>query len=128
MRGRGWLAAAYALAGQRDEALKILEELDRIEKERYISPFKKLGIYLKPGLKHFRFMKRKHVTPLTKCIVYLALNMQDEALEWLEKSGQERDYFFPTMIMKIDLFDFTLAEEIKVHPRFKALLKKIKIG
>jgi TolB-like protein/lipoprotein NlpI len=124
----GWLAAAYALAGQRDEALKILEELDRIEKERYISPFKKLGIYLKPGLKHFRFMKRKYVTPLTKCVVYLALNMQDEALEWLEKSGQERDYFFPTMIMKIDLFDFTLAEEIKVHPRFKALLKKIKIG
>lgn len=124
----GWLAAAYALAGQRDEALKILEELDRIEKERYISPFKKLGIYLKPGLKHFRFLKRKYVTPLTKCVVYLALNMQDEALEWLEKSGQERDYFFPTMIMAMDLFDFTWAEEIKVHPRFKALQKKINIG
>ena len=41
--------------------MKILEELDRIKKERYISPFKKLGIYLKPGLKHIRFMKRKIV-------------------------------------------------------------------
>ena len=122
----GWLGAAYSLAGQGDEALKILEELDRIEKEQYISPFKKLGIYLKPGLKHFRFMKRKYVAPLTKCLVYLALNMQDEALEWLEKSGQERDYFFPIVIM--DRFDFTWVEEIKVHPRFKALQKKIKIG
>ncbi len=124
----GWLGAAYALAGQKDEALRILEELDRIEKERYISPFKKLGIYLKPGLKHFRFMKKKYVAPLTKCAVYLALNMQYEALEWLEKSGQERDYFFPTMIMVMDRFDFTRAEEIKGHPRFKALQKKIKIG
>lgn len=124
----GWLGAAYAMAGQKDEALKIIEALDRIEQERHISPFKKLGIYLKPGLKHFRFMKRKYVSPLTKCIVYLALNMQDEALEWFEKSGQEHDYFFPTMIMTMDLFDFTWAEEIKVHPRFKALQKKIKIG
>jgi len=82
----GWLGAAYALAGQRDEAQKILEKLDRIEQERYISPFKKFGIYLKPGLKHFRFMKRKYVTPLTRCVVYLTLNRQEEALEWLEKS------------------------------------------
>lgn len=124
----GWLGAAYALAGQRDKALKIIEELDRIERERYISPFKKLGIYLKPGLKHFRFMKKKYVAPLMKCAVYLALNMQDEALKWLEKSGQERDYFFPTMIMVGDRFDFTFAEEIKVHQRFKALQKKINIG
>ena len=108
--------------------MKILEELDGIKKERYISAFKKLGIYPKPGLKHIRYMKKKYVAPLMKCVVYLVLNMQDEALEWLEKSGQERDYFFPTMIMVGDRFDFTLAEEIKVHPRFKALKKKIIIG
>ncbi len=123
----GWLGAAYALAGQRDKAFKILEELDDIEKERYISPIKKLGIYLKPGLRHFRFMKRKYVPPLTRCVVYLALNMQDEALEWLEKSAQERDYFFPAMIMVMDHFDFAWAEEIKAHPRFKAVQKKIKL-
>jgi tetratricopeptide (TPR) repeat protein len=123
----GWLGAAYVLAGRRDEALKILEEMDRVEKERYISPLKKLGIYLKPGLKHFRFMKRKYVSPLTKFVLYMALNKHDEALEWLDKSGQERDYFFPTMIMKVNLFDFAWAEEIKTHPRFKALQQKIKI-
>jgi serine/threonine protein kinase/tetratricopeptide (TPR) repeat protein len=124
----GWLGAAYALVGRKEEALNILEDLDRIEKERYISPMKKFGIYLKPGLKHFRFMKRKYVTPLTKCVVYLALNMQGEALDWLEKAGQERDYFFPATLMLMNRFDFTWDKEIKAHPRFKALQRKIKSG
>ncbi len=123
----GWLGAAYVLAGQRDEALNILEELDRKEKERYIPPFKKLGVYLKPGLKHFRFMKKKYVTPMTRYLLYLAMNMQDEALEWLEKSAQERDYFFPALILVMDRFDFPWAEDIKAHPRFVALQKKINI-
>ncbi len=124
----GWLGAAYALAGQKDKAIQILEELDDIEKERYISPVKKLGVYLKPGLKHFRFMKRKYVAPLTRCVVYLALNMQGEALEWMERSARERDYFFPAMIMVMDNFDFAWIEAVKNEPRFKALQKKVKIG
>jgi hypothetical protein len=123
----GWLAAAYALAGHREKALKILEELDRIEKEQYFSPFKKIGFYLRPGLKPFRFMKRKYVTPLSKFVAYLAMNKQEETLEWLEKSVQERDYFLPRMTIFLDHFDFAGAEEIKIHPRFKSLKKKIKI-
>jgi serine/threonine protein kinase len=122
----GWIGAAYAIAGKKDEALKILEELNRIERQRYIPPFKKLGVYLKPGLKHFRFMKKKYVAPLTKGLVYLALNMQDEALEWLEKSEKERDYFFPAVINIIERFDFAWIEEIKSLPRFKALQSKVK--
>jgi serine/threonine protein kinase/Tfp pilus assembly protein PilF len=122
----GWLGAAHALTGRKNEALEILEKLDRIEKERYLSPFKKLGIYLKPGLKSFRFMKRKYVAPLSRCIVYLALNRKDRALEWLEKSSQVRDYFFPTLILLMDLFDFNLAEEIKRLPEFEAFKNKIK--
>jgi serine/threonine protein kinase/Tfp pilus assembly protein PilF len=123
----GWLGAAYALAGQKDEALKILGELDRREKERYISPFKKLGIYLNPGLRHFRFMGRKYVSPMTRYLLYLAMNMQDEALEWLEKSAQERDYFFPALVLVMDRFDFPWAQDVKRHPRFKTLQKKISI-
>jgi len=122
----GWMGAAYAMAGKKDEALKILEELNRIERQRYIPPFKKLGVYLKPGLKHFRFMKKKYVAPLAKGLVYLALNMQDEALEWLEKSEKERDYFFPAVINVIDRFDFAWIEEIKALPRFKTLQSKVK--
>ncbi len=123
----GWLGAAHALEGRRDEALKILDELDRIEHERYIPASKKIGVYLKPGLKLFRFMKRKYVTPLSRCVIYLAMNMQDEALKWLEKSAQERDYFFPTIINTMNLFDLAGTEEIIGHPRFKALQQKFKI-
>ena len=124
----GWLGAAYALSGQKDKALKILEDLDRLEKERYLSPVKKLGISLKPGLKHFRFMKKKYVSPLTKCVVCLALDMQNEALEWLEKSEKERDYFFPAVVFLMDRFDLSWSEEIQALPKFKDLKKKIKIG
>ena len=124
----GWLGAALALAGRRDEALKILEKMDRIEQERDVSPFKKLGFYLKPGLRHFRFMKRKYVAPLTRCIVYLALNKMDEALAWLEKAGQDRDYFFPILISTMGHLDFVGAEELFNHPRIKALRKEIKFG
>jgi tetratricopeptide (TPR) repeat protein len=124
----GWMGAAYALADRRDEALKILDKLDRIEKERYIPPLKKFGVYLKPGLKHIRFMKRKYVTPLARCVVCLALGMQNETLGWLEKSADERDYFFPAVIKLIDHFDFASSEETKADPRFKALKQKIKLS
>ncbi len=123
----GWLGAAYALSGQKEEALKILQELDGMEKERYISSVKKMGVYLKPGLKHFRFMKKKYVSPLTRCVLSLALNRQNEALEWLEKSEKERDYFFPAVVYLIDHFDLAWSDEIKTQPRFKNLQKKIKI-
>jgi serine/threonine protein kinase len=123
----GWIGAAYVLVGQRDNALKILEELDKMEKERYISPIKKLGVNLKPGLRHFRFMKTKYVAPLARCVVYLALNLQDKALDWLERSEKNRDYFFPAIFLLLDKFDFSWAEEIKLNPRFKALKQKIKI-
>ncbi|MBN2246464.1 MAG: protein kinase [Candidatus Aminicenantes bacterium] len=123
----GWIGASYALLGQRDKALKILEELDKIEKERYISPIKKLGVNLKPGLKHFRFMKKKYVAPLSRWVVYLALNMQDKALDWLEKSERERDYFFTAVFLLLDQFDFPWSEEIKLNPRYRALKRKIKI-
>jgi hypothetical protein len=61
-------------------------------------------------------------------VVYLALNMRGEALEWMERSARERDYFFPAMMMVMDNFDFAWVEAIKEEPRFKALQKKVKIG
>jgi tetratricopeptide (TPR) repeat protein len=124
----GWLGAAYALSGQKEKTLEILEELDSIEKERYLSPIKKVGVYLKPGLRHFRFMKRKYVAPLTRFLAYLALNMQDKALAWLEKSAQERNYFFPALIMVMDRFDFKWTEEMEDHWQLRAYRKKIKFA
>ena len=124
----GWMGAAYALAGRRDEALDVLEKLNRIEKEKYIPPFKKIGVYLKPGLKHFRFMKRKYVAPLARALIYLALNNLEEALDWFEKSKRERDYFFPAAMMTIDRekLDIPWIGEFIQHPRYKALQSRLK--
>jgi len=124
----GWLGSAYAMSGQRDEALKILAKLEKIEKERHISPLKKLGIYLKPGLRHFRFLKKKYVSPMLKAVVYLGLNMQEEALEYFEKSSQARDFFLPEAFALMDFFDFPWIEEFTSQPRFKALKEKVKVG
>jgi TolB-like protein/Flp pilus assembly protein TadD len=60
------LAHAYALSGQRGEALKILEELKDIA-------------------------TRRHVSPYEMAIVYIGLGETDQAFGWLEKSYAERE-------------------------------------
>ena len=59
------LAVAYAKAGKRNEAQKILEEL----KER---------------------SKREYIEPQNIAIIYAALGEKDEAFAWLEKSYEMR--------------------------------------
>ncbi len=82
-------------------------------------------MHLKPELKHFRFMKKKYIAPLLRAFIYVALNKQEKALEYLEKSSEIRDYFFPALMMTTGLLDAPGIEELKDHPRFKALKKKI---
>jgi serine/threonine-protein kinase len=62
-----WLGYAYAAAGRRREALRILAELEKVSKERYVSP-------------------------QSFAIVHLGLGQKDEALEWLEKAYDERAF------------------------------------
>ncbi|MEK6284837.1 MAG: protein kinase [Acidobacteriota bacterium] len=59
------LAYAYAVAGRRDEALKILNEQKRLEKQRYISPY-------------------------NFAIIYTGLGDKDRAFESLEKGYEQR--------------------------------------
>lgn len=125
----GWLGPAYAMAGRREDALRILERLEKVEKERFISPLKKCFIYLKPGLRHFRFLKKKYVSPLLKALVYMSLNMTEQALQYFEKACQNRDYVAPMFIGRPEsLLDFPGIGDIRSHPRFKALQEKIKIA
>ncbi|MCK4931878.1 MAG: protein kinase, partial [Candidatus Aminicenantes bacterium] len=42
----GWLGWALARAGKKDEAAKMLDHLDEIAKQRYVSPFQKALIFL----------------------------------------------------------------------------------
>jgi serine/threonine protein kinase/Tfp pilus assembly protein PilF len=59
------LAYAYAAAGRRGEALKILDEQKRLAKQRYVSPY-------------------------NFAIIYTGLGDKDRAFEWLAKAIEER--------------------------------------
>ncbi|MGH9941495.1 MAG: tetratricopeptide repeat protein [Pyrinomonadaceae bacterium] len=59
------LAYAYAAAGRRDEALKILGEQHRLAKQRYVSPY-------------------------NFAIIYTGLGDKDRAFEWLTKCVEQR--------------------------------------
>jgi tetratricopeptide (TPR) repeat protein len=59
------LAYAYAMAGRRDEALKILDEQKRLAQQGYISPY-------------------------NFAIIYTGLGDKDRAFEALEKGYQQR--------------------------------------
>ena len=58
------LAHAYAAAGQRDEALKILDEQQRLARQRYVSPY-------------------------NFAIIYTGLGDKDRAFEWLTRCVEE---------------------------------------
>lgn len=121
----GWLGAAHALSGRTEKALEILDKLEELEQERYIPPLKQSLMYLKPGLKHFRFMKKRYVPPLLKAMVFLGLNEQDKVLDYLEKSGEVRDFFLPPVLTLTHYFDFPWIDEITSHPRFLKLRAKV---
>ncbi|MGI8838608.1 MAG: tetratricopeptide repeat protein [Pyrinomonadaceae bacterium] len=59
------LAYAYAAAGRRDEALKILAEQQRLAKQRFVSPY-------------------------NFAIIYTGLGDKDQAFVWLAKSVEQR--------------------------------------
>jgi TolB-like protein/DNA-binding winged helix-turn-helix (wHTH) protein/Flp pilus assembly protein TadD len=62
-----WLGYAYAVAGRRREALRILAELEKVSKDRYVSP-------------------------QSLALVHLGLGQKDEALGCLEKAYDERAF------------------------------------
>jgi serine/threonine-protein kinase len=61
------LALAYALAGKKDKALEILEEIHKRSKQTYVSWFE-------------------------IALVYVALKKKNKAFEWLEKAYEERSF------------------------------------
>jgi serine/threonine-protein kinase len=64
------LGRAYAFAGQKEEACRILAELDSQAKQRYISSY-------------------------SQAQIYLGLGDKDKALIWLEKAYKERYGWLP---------------------------------
>lgn len=122
----GYLGLAYAMAGQKDEALRCLKKLERIEKEPFIPLALKPLLYLKPGLRHFRSLKKKYVPAHLKALVFLGLNRQEEALTQFEESSRARDYLIPVTLEKDVLYDLPWMGEFAASPRYQALRAKIK--
>ena len=70
-----WLGEAYAAAGYRDEAHKVLRQLEELSKQRY-------------------------VTPYGRARIYAALGETDETFKWLETAYQQRANWM--VLLKVD--------------------------
>jgi TolB-like protein/cytochrome c-type biogenesis protein CcmH/NrfG len=88
-------AAAKAQAGDKDAALRMLSDLDKISQHREV-----VGYW--------------------RALLYLSLNNKDEALRWLEQGYEERDGSNISWI-KVD----PLLDSLHGDPRFEALVQKV---
>jgi serine/threonine protein kinase/Flp pilus assembly protein TadD len=81
---KGWVAREYAVAGKHDEAQKILEELQTLAKQQYVSPY-------------------------MIAIGYAALGDRNQAYEWLNRVADEKSYY--VVWLKVDpIWDSFRAE------------------
>jgi len=99
--GVGWgnqptIGYAYAVSGQRKNALNVLEKYKRLRaaKQRYISPYKIAAIYT-------------------------GLGETDQAIEWLEEAYEERS------ILLLYLNIESLWDPLRSDPRFQDLLRRM---
>ena len=94
---RAFQAHTYALSGNRDEALRVIDELKEIPKEqRYVSPF-----YI--------------------AVVYAGLGEKDEAFMWLEKAYQDRSWWIATLKANPQF------DSLREDPRFQDLLRRVNL-
>ena len=69
------LGHAYAVSGKRAEAQQVLNDLQQLQSQRYVSPY-------------------------TVAAIYAGLNDQEQAFKWLDKAVDERDIWL--MNLKVD--------------------------
>jgi tetratricopeptide (TPR) repeat protein len=69
---KAFQAHTLALMGNRSAALKVIDELNEISAQRYVSPF-----YI--------------------AVIYAGLGEKEKSLEWLEKAYQERSWWIATL-------------------------------
>jgi len=89
------LGHLYAKMGRKDEARRILQRLRDSPKERYVSPY-------------------------LFAMIHLALGEKDRAIDFLEKTYEDRDGYSIAFI-KVDPF----LDPLHGDPRFEALVQKI---
>jgi DNA-binding winged helix-turn-helix (wHTH) protein/TolB-like protein/Tfp pilus assembly protein PilF len=90
------LGLAYALAGRRKDALKEIERLQELSKQHYVPPY-------------------------SLSIIYAGLGDKDKALEWLEKSYEDRSTRL--VWIKVD----PRLDSLRSEPRFTELLRRMNL-
>ena len=71
------LGRAYGLAGRKDDALQVIDELQQLSKQRYITPY-------------------------AFVLIYACLSMNDDAFDWLQKAYEQR--VAELIYLKVDPF------------------------
>jgi TolB-like protein/Tfp pilus assembly protein PilF len=89
------LATAKAQSGDKDAAVRMLDELEELSLHRYIHAY-------------------------WRALLYLSLENRDEAIRWLEQAIADHDGLTITLI-KVDPF----LDALRGDPRFEALVQKV---
>ena len=92
------LGYAYAVAGKRDEAQKILDELKELSKQ-----------------------PQGYVSPFDFALIYMGLGDKDQTFIWLEKTYEER----ADILQHIKVSP--RYDSLRSDPRFDALLRRMKL-
>ena len=91
---RAELGHAYAVAGKKEEALKIMDELKGLSKETYISPY-------------------------DVAMIYVGLDQNDQAFDWLQKAYEERSDWL--RYLKVD----PRLDPLRSDLRFPDLVRRV---
>jgi serine/threonine protein kinase/tetratricopeptide (TPR) repeat protein len=90
----GFLGNAYARAGMKEEAYKVLDELKSLSRS-------------------------SHVPPITMAYIYVGLDEKDQAIQWLEKGYELRQYEMTEI--KLD----PIWDPLRSDPRFQDLVRRM---
>ncbi|MHB8567829.1 MAG: tetratricopeptide repeat protein [Nitrososphaerales archaeon] len=91
--GKTILGYIYAKSGKKEAAAKLAEELIEQSKQEYV-PYWAIAV------------------------IYSGLGMTDKAIEWLERSQEEREE------INLNVLDFSWFDSLRSDPRFEALTRK----
>jgi serine/threonine protein kinase/tetratricopeptide (TPR) repeat protein len=92
---RDWsLGYAFGVAGKRDEALEVLNQ-------------------------HLERSKREFVWPATIAFIYIGLGEKEKALDWLEKTYEEREAWLD--LLKVE----PIYDSLRSDPRFQDLIRRM---
>lgn len=92
------LGYAYALAGKKNEAQRIIDELSALDKQSSFTSY--------------------HIAA-----IYAGLGEKEEAFTWLQRAYQERDIF-----MGVRLKTDPKLDNLRSDPRFQDLLRRLGLG